>query len=152
MSESSEDLARKSSGVTPAMMDAAVATLKEFGVGRLSRRIDNREIIFEMLSSAVKATGRSLEGVVLDEAGWAEYFKKCSVVVRDPDVGQQIFQEGLKTPAGFKGLIETIARNGAIVVPITDYPGIVLFRKFDNSVSEESRPKKKTAGNDKEQQ
>jgi len=149
--ESSEDLARKSSGVTPAMMDAAISTLKEFGVGRLSRGVDNREVVFEMLSAAVKATGRSLEGVVFDEEGWAEYFKKCSVIVRDPVVGQEIFQEGLKTPAGFRGLVETIARNGAIVVPITDYPGVVLFCKNDAPKVGEVPAKKKTATTNKDQ-
>lgn len=144
--QTAEELARQSSGVTQEMMTAAMDVLESFRVKKMSRRVEDRDIIYEVLSAALKTVEVPVleveaelsqispvkpltEGKVLSEEEWADFFENCSVIVRNGEIGQQIFQDWLQTAEGFRSLVETIARNGELVVPIGDYPGLVLFRR-----------------------
>jgi len=130
MDETARERVIRSTGVTAEMVDCAEKVLGAFGISQLAKKFSNRDVLYEIISAAMSVkTGVSEDALVRDEVEWTQYFKKCRVVVRDPEVGQQLLKLGLGSPEAFKALVETIAQSKAIVVPLEKYPGISLFKE-----------------------
>jgi len=147
MSEVTQDSTGKAK-VTAPMMEAAMNSLSEWNVGKISRKIDNRDIVYEMLEAALKVGSTAVsDTLVKTEAEWKDFFSRCSVIVKDARVGQGLFRQGLESIEGFQKLIETIAKNGNIIIPLCVYPGVALFTDVLNPMEPEPR---KVKGNSKE--
>jgi len=114
----------------------------------MSRKIDNNDLLFEILDGALKASSASLsDSHIKTESDWRDFFSRCLVIVTDPLIGQQLFRKGLESVEGFQKLVETIAKNGNIIIPLSVYPGIALFTDVLNPLEEKPKtPKGKANG------
>jgi len=135
MTETARERASRNSGITSEMVDVAEGMLRELGISHLSKKFSNRDVLYEVIRAALVVGGsgsvseRADDSLVRDEEGWMQFFEGCRVIVRAPDVGQQLLRLGLESAEAFSALVETIAQNQAIVVPLEKYPGISLFKK-----------------------
>jgi len=130
----SRELAAKSSGVTTEMVDAAMAELSVMGVRSpltKSKECSDRDIMYDALRAALATISseapREVTKLVMDENEWMEFWETCAVVVHDPKVGSKMLGSALENLEAFAAIVDTIAENKSLVVPLLKYPGLKFF-------------------------
>ena len=117
----------KFSSVTGDMLDVAKGLLRDLGVKQMSKKYSNRDVLYGILQAAL-SVGQGSSGLAKSELDWAQFFKDCRVIVKDPTIGRQLMKESLETVEAFTVLIGSVAHDGAMVIPLEDYPGVSLFK------------------------
>ncbi len=126
----------QSQGKTESIKDAIKFYFKEIGLEEMlisNKHFNKKDGIENLISgliailatmpvSSIVRSGISSD----DENGWKEIFDKGRIIVKNNETCRLIMKNSFDDLDAFSIMVKSLAVNGAIVLPLKDYPGMKI--------------------------